>query len=378
MYAERVTGGYFVDIIPNRDEAARYGLNVEDVFDIVQTAIGGMVIDQTIEGRERYTINVRYGRELRDDIEDLKRVLVPTPTGAQIPLGQLAELRIVMGPPMVKNENGMLAGYVYVDIDTTKRDIGGYVNEAKKVVRSHIKLPAGYSLIWTGQYEYMLRVARKMKLVVPITLAIIVMMLFMNFQSMAQVLIVLLSVPFAVTGSIWALHLLGYNLSVAVWVGIIALAGVAAETGVVMIVYLDEAFEMFKNMGRMRHQYDLFAAIAYGAVQRVRPKLMTVMTTIMGLVPIMWSHGTGADVMQRIAAPMIGGLVTSTVATLVLVPAIYSLWRQRYIKWVKPKRKPGEPIVYYCPFHPEIQDTRQYQCPKCGMFLQEMVEEWDE
>lgn len=373
VYAERVTGGYFIDFLPQREEAARYGLTVEDVEDIVMTAIGGMVIDSTVEGRERYTINVRYARELRDDLEKLRRVLVSTPTGAQIPITQVADIRVTTGPPVVKDEDGQLTGWVYVDV--TGRDIGGYVAEAKKAVAEQLDLPPGYTLKWAGQYEFMQRVAQRLKLVVPITLAIIVVMLFMNFGSLAQTFIVLLSVPFALTGSIWILYLLKYNLSIAVWVGMIALAGLAAETGVVMIVYLDEAFEMFKARGLMRHQYDLFAAITYGAVQRVRPKLMTVACILMGLLPIMWSHGAGADVMKRIAAPMVGGVITSSILTLEIVPAIYSLWRQRQVRWIRPRRRPSEPILYYCPLHPEVVSERHGQCPHCGMYLQERLEE---
>jgi len=334
VYAERVTGGYFLDFTPRREVAARYGLTVEDVEDVVQTAIGGMNIDVTIEGRERYQINVRYGRELRDDLEKLRRVLVPTPTGAQVPITQLADIQLSTGPPVVKNEDGELTGWVYVDV--AGRDIGGYVQEAKKKLLDELypTMPGGYRLAWTGQYEFMERMAKRMKLVIPVTLAIVVVMLFLNFGNLAQTLIVLLSVPFALIGSFWALHFAGYNMSVAVAVGMIALGGVAAETGVIMIVYLDEAFERYRREGRMRTQHDLFEAITEGAVQRIRPKLMTVSTTILGLLPIMWSHGAGADVMQRIALPMIGGLVTSTILTLEIVPAVYSLWRQRWITWV--------------------------------------------
>lgn len=334
VYAERVTGGYFLDFTPRREVAARYGLTVEDVEDVVQTAIGGMNIDVTIEGRERYHINVRYGRELRDDLEKLRRVLVPTPTGAQVPITQLADIQLSTGPPVVKNEDGELTGWVYVDV--AGRDIGGYVQEAKKKLLDELypTMPGGYRLAWTGQYEFMERMAKRMKLVIPVTLAIVVVMLFLNFGNIAQTLIVLLSVPFALIGSFWALHFAGYNTSVAVAVGMIALGGVAAETGVIMIVYLDEAFERYRREGRMRTQHDLFEAITEGAVQRIRPKLMTVSTTILGLLPIMWSHGAGADVMQRIALPMIGGLVTSTILTLEIVPAVYSLWRQRWITWV--------------------------------------------
>jgi len=330
VYAERVTGGSFLDIIPRRAEAARYGLNVEDVLMMVQTAVGGMNIDATVEGRERYSINVRYPRELRDDIDELMRVLVATPSGAQVPLAQLADIRVTTGPPVIRDENGSLTGWVFVYV--RGRDIGSYVKDAQKAVTQGVALPSGYYLQWTGQYEYMERMRKRLMLVVPLTLLLIVVMLYLNFRSIGQTAIVMLSLPFAATGSLWAIYLLGYNFSAAVWVGIIALSGLAAETGVVMIVYLDEAFHRYQAEGRMRNMEDLFAAITDGAVQRVRPKIMTVTTTLLGLLPLMWVHGSGADVMRRIAAPMIGGLITSTILTLEIVPAIYSFWRQRQIR----------------------------------------------
>jgi len=368
VYAERVTGGYFVDITPDRTAAARYGLNVEDVEMLVQTAIGGMVIDNTVEGRERYTINVRYARELRDDLDKLGRVLVPTPSGAQVPLRELADIRVTTGAPAIKDEDGMLTGWVYVDLTTS--DLGGYVAQAKKAVNQSLKLPTGYYLKWTGQYEFMLRVAKKLKVVVPITLIVITLMLYLNFRNVGETAIVLLSVPFALTGSIWILYLLHFNMSIAVWVGMIALAGLAAETGVVMIVYLDLAYDDFRQRGIMRNQYDLFAAIMYGAVQRVRPKMMTVMCILMGLLPIMWGTGAGADVMKRIAAPMVGGIVTSAILTLLIVPAIYSLYKQRTVRWMHPlPLAPGEVQKFYCPLHPEIETEYHTQCPKCGFYL---------
>jgi Cu(I)/Ag(I) efflux system membrane protein CusA/SilA len=367
VFAERTTGGYYLDITPNRSEIARYGLNVEDVLMQVETSIGGMAIARTIEGRERYTINVRYARELRDDAEKLKRVLVPVmaaPIGEsgnagaadmkssaagaggnvlqQIPLGQLVDIRTSTGPPVIRNENGALTGWVYVDM--AGRDIGGYVHEAKNAVAEKIEkaglLPAGYRLEWSGQYEHMLRVRERLKLVVPITLALIFVLLYMNFKSVPETFIILLSIPFAMTGSLWLLWLMDYNLSVAVWVGIIALAGLAAQTGTVMIIYLDEAFHAYQKAGRMRTQHDLFEAITYGAVQRVRPKLMTVAMVTLGLLPALWAHGAGAEALQRIAAPMIGGLITSTILTLEIVPAIYSLWRGRQVEWIKGPRPP--------------------------------------
>jgi Cu(I)/Ag(I) efflux system membrane protein CusA/SilA len=329
VYAERVTGGSFVDIIPRRPDAARYGLGVEDVLALVQTGIGGMNVDATVEERERYTINVRYPRELRDDLDELMRVLVATPGGAHVPLAQLADIRVTTGPPVIRDENGSLTGWVFVYF--SGRDVGSYVADAQKAVAGDVTLPAGYYLQWAGQYEYMQRMRQRLLLVVPLTLFIIVVMLYLNFRSLAETAIVMLSLPFAITGSLWALYLLGYNFSAAVWVGIIALAGVAAATGVVMIVYLDEAFHRYQSEGRMQNMDDLFAAITDGAVQRVRPKVMTVMCILMGLLPLMWAHGSGAEVMRRIAAPMIGGVITSTILTLEIVPAIYSFWRQRHL-----------------------------------------------
>jgi Cu(I)/Ag(I) efflux system membrane protein CusA/SilA len=374
VFAERTTGGYYLDIVPNRESIARYGLNVEDVLMQVETSIGGMAVARTIEGRERYSINVRYSRELRDDLDSLKRILVPVtaaPMGTasgggdpmaagtggganagalrQIPLGELADIRTAVGPPMLRNEDGALTGWVYVDI--TGRDIGGYVDEAKKLVSDKIEkaglLPAGYRIEWSGQYENMLRVRERLKVVVPLTLLLIFVLLYLNFKSVPETLIILLSIPFAMTGSFWLLWLLGYNLSIAVWVGIIALAGLAAQTGTVMIIYLDEAFHAYQRAGRMNTQHDLFEAITYGAVQRVRPKIMTVAMITLGLVPALWAHGAGAEAIQRIAAPMIGGLITSTILTLEIVPAIYSLWRGRHVEWVKgpkPPRKKWEDL----------------------------------
>src|SRR6266850_971437 len=330
VFAERVTGGYYLDINIRRDAVARYGLMVGDVGMLIEAAIGGESISSTIEGRERYPINLRYARELRDDPEKLKRVLVPAMDGAQVPLGQLADIQLTAGPSMIKNEEGQLVGYVTGDM--AGRDIGGYVEEAKRVVAEKVKLPQGYTLVWSGQYEYMQRAKERLIYVVPLTLLIIFVLLYLNFQSVAKSLIVLLSVPFSLVGSIWLLYLLSYNLSVAVWVGIIALAGVAAETGMVMIVYLDEVYERRLHDGSMTNARDLNEAIIEGAVQRVRPKMMTVMAIIAGLLPIMWSHGTGADVMKRIAAPMIGGMVTSTILTLAVIPAIYALWRGRQMR----------------------------------------------
>ncbi len=284
----------------------------------------------TVEGRERYPVNVRYKRELRDDPERMKRVLIATPNGAQIPLGQVAEIVVTKGPPSISDEGGALSGLVSVSVGG--RDLRGYVEDAQRAVRQRVTLPPGYSLQWTGQYEHLVRAEERLKLVMPVTLGLILLLLYLNFRSLVKSLIVLLSVPFAAIGAIWFLYLLGYNLSVAVWVGIIALAGVAAETGVVMLVYLEEAYERRRREGRMATAPELRDAVMEGAAQRVRPVMMTVAAIIGGLLPIMWSSGTGADVMKRIAAPMIGGMVSSTVLTLLVIPVLYALWRGREVK----------------------------------------------
>ena len=324
-FAERLNEGYYLDLIVNRREASRYGLTVGDVQAVITSAIGGETVTTTVEGRERYSVNVRYKRELRDDPDRLKRVLIPTPSGAQIPLGQIADLVITQGPPSIADEAGALVGLVSVAV--SGRDLRGYVEDAQQAVRERVVLPAGYRLVWAGQYEHLVRAEERLKLVVPVTIGIILLLLYLNFGSLAKSLIVLLSVPFAAIGAIWYLNYLNYNLSVAVWVGIIALAGVAAETGVVMLVYLDEAYERRMREGRMTTVQDLREAIMEGAVQRVRPKMMTVAAIMGGLLPIMWTTGTGADVMKRIAAPMIGGMVSSTILTLLVIPVLYALWR---------------------------------------------------
>jgi Cu(I)/Ag(I) efflux system membrane protein CusA/SilA len=325
-----VTGGYYLDFVVNREEAARYGLTPGDVNDMVETAIGGMNVTTTVEGRERYPVNVRYARELRDDPSRLRRVLVPTPSGAHVPLGQLATIGLQTGPPMIKNEEGFRTGFLYVDV--TGRDLGGYVEDAKKAVASKVKLPAGYQLAWSGQYEYMLRVRERLKVVVPLTLVIIFLLLYFNTASTTKTLIILLAVPFSAVGAIVFIWLLGYNMSIAVWVGLIALLGVDAETGVFMLLYLDLAYEQARREGRMRDLNDLKDAIVEGAVKRLRPKVMTVAVMFMGLVPIMWSHGTGSDVMRRIAAPMIGGIFTSFLMELLVYPVIYEFWRARQVR----------------------------------------------
>lgn len=330
VFAERAAGGYFVDFDLKREELGHYGLSVEDAEMVINSAIGGENVGTSIEGRERYPINVRYSRELRDDMPDLSRVLVTTPSGAHIPLAQIADIHISSGPSMIRDENGMLAGYVYVDLAT--RDVGGYVANAKKEVSKRLKLPEGYSLQWSGQYENMLRVRERLKIVLPLTFFIIFLLLYANTKSAFKAGIVMLAVPFSLVGAVWLLWILGYNMSIAVWVGMIALMGLDAETGVFMLLFLDLSHDEAVKNGRMKNIGDLTDAIIHGAVKRIRPKMMTVCAAFMGLLPIMWSMGTGADMMKRVAAPMVGGLFTSFAMELLIYPAIYLLWKQREFK----------------------------------------------
>ena len=329
-FAERAVGGNYLDFEINRMEAARYGLTVGDVENVIQTAMGGMSITNTVEGLERYTVNLRYSRELRDNIEAMRRVLVSTPTGEQIPIGQLATIVPRKGPMVVRTEDSRPNVWVYVDIKDI--DVGTYVQNAKKTVAEKIKLPTGYSIIWSGEYEYMQRAEKRLMYVIPMTLFIIFIIIYLNTRSVTKVAIVFLAVPFSLIGTFWFLFALGYNLSIAVWVGIIALAGLDAETGVVMLLYLDVAYDEWKKKGMMRGLKDLKDAIHHGAVKRVRPKIMTASVIIAGLLPIMWSHGTGADVMKRIAAPMVGGVVTSVLLELAVYPVIYFLWKSWALK----------------------------------------------
>ncbi len=329
VYAERTFGGYYVDLIPDRWACARYGLNVGEVLQRIRTAVGGTIVSYTVEGRERYPILVRYAREFRETPEDLERILIKTPSGARVPLKNLVRIRVTGGPPMIKDENGFRVGYVYVDV--AGRDVGSYVQEARRLVREKLKLPPGYFLEWSGQYLFMERVKHRLSLLIPLTVFLIYFLLYLHFRNFMEVTLIMLSLPFALVGSIWLLYLLSYHLSVAVGVGMIALAGVAAETGVVMLVYLDVARKKRLESGKLRHPADLREAVIEGAVLRLRPKVMTVMTTIVGLLPLLWSRGTGADVMRRIAAPMIGGLVTSTLVTLFLIPVLYEWWMRRRI-----------------------------------------------
>jgi len=334
-FAERITGGFYLNIEPDRTQLARYGLSVGEVQDVIGTALGGEMVTTTVEGRERYGVTVRYPRELRSDPQQIAReILVPTMGGAMVPLGQLAKVEIAKGAPGIRTENALLSAYIYVDI--RDRDIGGYVADAKKAVAEQIDFPPGYYIAWSGQFEYMERAIEKMKVVVPVTLLLIFLLLYFNFRRVTETLIVMLSVPFALVGGVWLMWLLDYNLSIAVAIGFIALAGVAAETGVVMLIYLDQAWEEIKTRvrlaGRTPDAGDLYAAVMEGAVERVRPKMMTVVSTMAGLLPILWVSGTGSEVMSRIAAPMIGGMVSSTVLTLAVIPAIYALVKQWRIK----------------------------------------------
>lgn len=342
VYAERVATGYFLDVVIKRDSIARYGLVVDDVNEIIQTAIGGMNLTTTVEGRARYPVNIRYPRELRNDVEKLKRILVPVMASAgagsgsaemavsnsilQVPLGELADFNILRGPTAIKSEEGLLTAYVYIDI--SGRDVGGYVKEARQKAAA-IQLPEGYRLVWSGEYEYILKTHERLKLIIPFTLLIIFILLYFNTRSVTKTAIVFLAVPFSLVGSFWLMYLLNYNMSIAVWVGIIALAGLDAETGVVMLLYLDLAYDKWKKDGLLKTRKDLHDAVMFGAVKRIRPKIMTVSVILAGLIPVMFSHGAGADVMKRIAAPMVGGVISSTILELIIYPVIYMIWRSR-------------------------------------------------
>jgi Cu(I)/Ag(I) efflux system membrane protein CusA/SilA len=403
-FAERQTGREYVDIVPNRDAIARYGLTVRDVQDIVEAAVGGMPVSTAIDGRARFSINLRYAADQRSDPQALGRMLVPVAAtggvtnlgggnvgagasaaagglagvgggggmgsmgggaqlpapasggmataappmggastapdvmeqwrqpGAAVPLGALADVRVTTGPPMIKDENGVLVGYVFADIDPTRRDLGGWVDEAKALVASRLALPAGYRLQWTGQYEFLAAMEARLRYVIPLTLLLVVALLYLAMRGWAQTLLVLASLPFALAGSVWLLAFMDYNLSTAVWVGLIAVAGVAAETGIVMVVYLDEAFDRHMRQGRIRGPEDVDAAVVEGAVARVRPLVMTVATTVLGLLPLLWEAGVGADVSARTAAPVVGGLWSCMLLTLLVLPAAYATWRRHQVR----------------------------------------------
>jgi Cu(I)/Ag(I) efflux system membrane protein CusA/SilA len=408
-FAERQTGREYIDIIPNRDAIARYGLTVRDVQDVVEAAVGGMTVSTAIAGRARFSINLRYAADQRADPQALRRILVPvqstasvmdfgggntgagataqgtnmagSPTGsgggmggsmssgggkpggtvtsqappapamggltaspdfmeqwrqpgAAVPLSELADVRVTTGPPMIKDENGVLVGYVFADIDQTERDLGGWVNDAKGVVASRLNLPAGYRLQWTGQYEFLAEMEARLRYVIPLTLILVVLLLYLSMRGWPQTFLVLSSLPFALAGSVWLLAFMNYNLSTAVWVGLIAVAGVAAETGIVMVVYLDEAFARYTREGRIQTPDDVDAAVVEGAAARVRPLIMTVATTVLGLLPLLWESGVGADVSARTAAPVVGGLWSCMILTLLVLPAAYAMWRRQQVRVV--------------------------------------------
>jgi Cu(I)/Ag(I) efflux system membrane protein CusA/SilA len=327
-YAERVIGGYYLNVDPDRAQLARYGLMVDDVQNLVATALGAEAVTTTVEGRERYTVSIRYPRDLRSDPQAIaSQVLVPLPEGGTVPLGEVAKVSLAQGPSSIRTENAQLAAYIYVDF--RDRDLGGYVADAQRAVATQIKFPPGYHVTWSGQFEYLERAKARLQVVVPFTILIVFLLLYLNFRRVTETLIIMLSVPFSLVGGVWMMWWLGFNLSVAVAVGFIALVGVAAETGVVMLIYLDQAYTELRETraaeGRPFTHDDLYAAIMHGGGERVRPLMMTVSAIIAGLLPIMWNHGTGAEVMQRIAVPMIGGMVSATVLTLVVIPAIYAV-----------------------------------------------------
>jgi Cu(I)/Ag(I) efflux system membrane protein CusA/SilA len=329
VFSERAVGGKYLDVTIDRDAAARYGMTTGDVEMALATAAGGTDAGQVIEGRERYSVLVRYPRDLRETPEELGAILVATPAGAQVALGELTHIAVVRGSTLIKSENAALNNIVYVDVQG--RDVGGYVADAKRAIDEKLVLPPGYRLAWSGQFEAMERAGKRLRIVVPITIAIIFGLLYLNFRSVTESAIVMLSLPFALVGGVWFMWVLGYNMSVAVAIGFIALAGVAAETGVIMLMYLVHAHRERREGAAMRDRADVDAAIERGAVERVRPKMMTVTAIMAGLVPILWSRGAGADVMKRIAAPMVGGMLTSTVLTLLVIPVVYSLWKERAV-----------------------------------------------
>ena len=325
VYSERVAGGRYVDVDIDRQRASRFGLNINDVQDVIRSAVGGMNVTQTVEGLERYPVNVRYPQRVRDSVQQLRLLPIVTPNGARIALADVADVKVVDGPPAIKSENARLNGWTYVDIKD--RDLGSYVAEAQRIVAENIELPAGYSLAWSGQYEYMVRAQERLAVVGPVTLAVIVLLLFINFGRLAEVAIVMGTLPLALVGGLWLLYLLGYDLSVAVGVGFIALAGVAVEIGVVMLVYLNQAIRRISATTKE----DVERAVVEGALLRIRPVIMTVAATIGGLLPIMFGSGTGSEVMRRIAAPMVGGMVSATILTLAVIPALFLLWQQKRV-----------------------------------------------
>jgi Cu(I)/Ag(I) efflux system membrane protein CusA/SilA len=324
-YSERPLGGYYLDFVIDRLAAARYGLMVGEIQDVILTALGGMNVTQTVEGLERYPVNIRYFQDYRENLPALERILIPTPSGAQIPMAQVAKINIHQGPDMVKSENARRTAWVFIDIRDI--DVGSYIKKAQQLIDSHLKIPKGYTLLWSGQFEYMERARQKLQIIIPVTLALVFLLILLNTGSLTKVLIVMLAVPFSLIGAIWLLYFLNYNISVGVIVGMLALAGLDAETGILMLLYLDIAHDERRAQGRLNTREDLNAAIVQGALHRLRPKHMTILANLLGLLPVMWATGAGAEVAKRIAAPMIGGVTTSYILELLIYPAIYQLWK---------------------------------------------------
>jgi Cu(I)/Ag(I) efflux system membrane protein CusA/SilA len=330
VFAERVSQGFYINVEVNRPEAAKYGLTIADVQQAVESGVGGMNVAENIEGRSRYPINVRYQRDFRDNLEELSRVLIATPTGAQIPIAEVAKISFSRGPAMIRDEDGQLTGYVYLDLNTT--DYGGFVNQANEMLRQKLQLPAGYTYQWSGEYEFQLRAKERMKLILPVVFFVIFLLLYMVFHSLTEAVVLIFPTFYAMTGGLILQWLLGYNFSVAVWVGYIALFGIAVETGVVMVVYLHESLDKHIASGQPLTEADIEAAAIEGAVQRLRPKLMTVCAVLASLIPILWASGIGSDVMKPIAAPMVGGMITSTIHVLILVPVFFVLMKERALR----------------------------------------------
>jgi Cu(I)/Ag(I) efflux system membrane protein CusA/SilA len=330
IFAERVSQGFYINVDVNRPEATKYGLTIADVQQAVESGIGGMSVAENIEGRQRYPINVRYQRDFRDNVDELSRVLIATPSGAQIPISEIAKVSFARGPAMIRDEDGQLTGYIYIDLNTT--DYGGFVNQANNVLREKLRLPAGYTYQWSGEYEFQLRAKERLKIILPVVFFVIFMLLFMVFHSVTEALVLIFPTFYAMTGGLILQWLLGYNFSVAVWVGYIALFGVAVETGVVMVVYLHESLDKHIASGRELTEADIHEAAIEGAVQRLRPKLMTVFAVLASLIPILWASGIGSDVMKPIAAPMVGGMITSTIHVLILVPVFFVLMKERALR----------------------------------------------
>jgi Cu(I)/Ag(I) efflux system membrane protein CusA/SilA len=329
-HADKTTGGHYLNYHIKRKEAARYGLTVDDVQDVITSAIGGMDVTRTVEGRKRYSVNIRYPRNLRQNLKSLRRVLIATPSGAKIPISYVANIDIEKGPPMIKTENARYTNTISLNLHDI--DVGSYIKQAKKILSKKINLPPGYILTWSGRYKNLQQARKKLMIVIPLTLLIIFLLLYFNFKNVWESLIVLVSLPFAIVGSVWLLYLLGYNISIAVWVGMIALAGVAAEIGIVMLIYLDQAYNDRLKSGQIKSLDDLKKAVIEGAALRIRPVFMTVCAVIAGLIPILWGSGTGSTIMKRIAVPIIGGMISATILCLLVIPVIYYLWKSREVK----------------------------------------------